>query len=310
MLCDCCVIRVVSRCVSLTVLLLSSAHAETIQLRPIADTALLEAFPSNNFGGQHWLNAGTTQTYMKNRGLLRFDIAGALPRDSRILSASMDVEVVGQPIDGYAIENFRLHRLLKDWGEGNKAGNPPALGAPAGTNECNWTHRFAFTSEIWAAPGGSNGVDYASDYSVDTYIYDRLSSPYTFGPAAGMSADLQQWLDQPKTNFGWMIVAEHEEINFTARRFASREDLVLSPVLTIDFVLPPTLSIGVSNRTILLQFIGEANQAYAIEHCGQPLSSSWLVLTNLPPQSTAGPRFAHDSAEPAQQYYRVRLDDN
>jgi hypothetical protein len=80
--------------------------------------------------------------------------------------------------------------------------------------------------------------------------------------------------------------------------------------LTIDFVLPPTLSIGVSNRTILLQFIGEANQAYAIEHSGQPLSNSWLVLTNLPPESTAGPRFAHDTTEPAQQYYRVRLDDN
>jgi hypothetical protein len=291
----------------LTVLSLASAQAETIQLRPIADTALLEAFPSNNLGGQRWFNAGTTQNYTKNRGLLRFDIAGVLPRGSRILSASMDVEVVGLPVDGYAIENFRLHRVRKDWGEGNKTGSPPALGAPAGTNECNWTHRFAFTSETWAEAGGSKGVDYATVHSADTYVYDTFASPYTFGPTPGMSADVQEWLDRPETNFGWMIIPEHEEINFTSRRFASREDPVLSPVLTIDFVLPPTLGIGVGNSTITLQFIGEAGQPYTIEHCDQPTCNSWLVLTNMPGESAAGPRIAHDSAELARRYYRVRL---
>ncbi len=276
----------------------------------MADTALIEAFPSNNFGGQRWWNAGTTQNYTKNRGLLRFDIAVALPRGSHILSASMDVEVVGEPVDGYAIENFRLHRLLKDWGEGSKSGNPPTLGAPAGTNECNWTHRFAFTSETWATPGGSNGVDYVADYSAQTYVYDMLASPYTFGPTDRMSADVQQWLDQPETNLGWMIVAEHEEIDFTSRRFASREDPILSPVLTIDLVLPPILSVGFSNGTITLQFVGEADRAYVIEHRKQATCGAWLVLTNLPRASAPGLRLAYDSAEFTQRYYRARLDEN
>jgi hypothetical protein len=285
-----------------------SPLAEIIQLRPAADTALLEAFPTNNVGGQRWFNAGTTQTYLKNRGLIRFDIAGALPANVRILSATLTVEVVGQPVDGYAIENFRLHRVLRDWAEGNNSGAPPRLGSPAGTNECNWTHRFAFTSETWAAPGGSNAVDYASDYSVDTYVYDTFASPYTFGPAPGMTADLQQWLEHPETNFGWMFIAEHEDINFTARRFASREDPTLAPVLTIDFVIQPMLSISVANEAITLQFIAEANQPYTIEHCDNLTCNPWLTLTNLPPQSNTSLRTAYDTANLSQRYYRVKLE--
>jgi hypothetical protein len=292
----------------LVLLSLACARSETIYLRPMADTALLEAFPSNNLGGQRWLNAGTTQNYTKNRGLIRFDIAGVLARGSRILSATMNIEVVGQPIDGYAIENFRLHRMLKDWGEGNKSGNPPTLGAPASTNECNWTHRFAFTPETWAEPGGSNGVDYATTPSVDTYVYDTFASPYTFGPAAAMSVDLQQWLDIPESNFGWILIAEHEEINFTSRRFASREDPNLAPLLTIEYVPPPTLNIGLSNGVITLQFMGEADQRYAIEQCDRLTCNPWLTLTNFPPQPTTGPRSASDIPKLLQRYYRVKIE--
>jgi hypothetical protein len=292
----------------LSLFLLGGAKAETIYLRPIADATLLEAFPTNNLGGQHWLNAGTTQNYTRNRGLLRFDIAGALPSGSRILSASMDVEVVGQPVDGYAIENFRLHRMLKDWGEGNKTGNPPALGAPAGTNECNWTHRFAFTSETWAEPGASNGVDYATAHSVETYVYDTFGSPYTFGPAPGMSADLQEWLDLPETNFGWILAAEHEEVNFTSRRFASREDPNLAPLLTIEFIPPPTLNISLTNAIITLQFIGEPVQAYTIEHCQDLTCTPWEALVSFEPEPIRGVRSATDNASLPQRYYRLKLE--
>lgn len=289
-------------------LFLVGASAEPIYLRPVADTALLEAFPTNNFGGQRWFNAGTTQTYLKNHGLIRFDIAGALPANARILSATLTVEVVGQPIDGYNIQNFRLHRVLRDWAEGTNNGAPPVLGSPAETNECNWTHRFAFTAETWAAPGGSNGVDYASEHSVDTYVYDTLLSPYKFGPAAAMTADLQQWLEHPETNFGWMLIAEHEEINFTARRFASREDPVLGPVLAINFVVQPLLKIDISSGTIRLQFLAEANQAYAIEHCDGLTCNPWLVLTNFPAEPTSYTPIATDTSVSPQRYYRVKLE--
>ncbi|HKQ38582.1 MAG TPA: DNRLRE domain-containing protein [Verrucomicrobiae bacterium] len=289
-------------------LFLVGASAETIYLRPVGDTALLEAFPTNNLGGQRWFNAGTSQNYTKNRGLIRFDVAGALPTNAHVVSATLTVEVTKQPIDGYAIENFRLHRMLRDWGEGHKSGEPPTLGAPAGTNECNWTHRFAFTGETWAAPGGSNGVDYASDYSADTYVYDTFASPYTFGPAAGMTADLQRWFEHPETNFGWMMLAEHEDINFTARRFASREDTFLGPVLAIDFVLQPSLSIAITNATITLQFFAEANQGYVVDYCDGLMCNPWFVLKNFPPETTGGIRLAADTATAPQRYYRVKLD--
>ena len=296
-----------SLCCSSLLLLPIGADAETIYVRPAADTALLEAFPTNNFGGQRWFNAGTTQTYLKNHGLIRFDIAGALPANARILSATLTVEVVGQPIDGYAIENFRLHRVLKDWAEGSNTGLPPHLGSPADTNECNWTHRFAFTSETWATPGGSNGVDYASDYSVDTYVYDTFASPYTFGPAPAMTADLQQWLERPETNFGWMLIAEHEEINFTARRFASREDPILGPVLAVNFVVPPALTIKHDDANVALSFIGRGDQGYIVEYCETLSCNPWLLLTNLPPEDTTGPRVVSEPTDGAKRFYRVKL---
>src|SRR5262245_1386793 len=92
----------------------SSTHAaESVTITPSADTALLQHYPSNNFGGMQWFNSGTTQIYTTNRGLLKFDVAAHVPRGAQILSASLVVEVVGQPVDGDTPNSFELHRLLR-----------------------------------------------------------------------------------------------------------------------------------------------------------------------------------------------------
>ena len=124
-------------------------RADTVSLNPSGDTSLLEYFPENNFGGQLYFNAGTTQNGPRNRGLLRFDLASLLPAGAIINTVSLTLEVVGQPVDGDASSTFELHRMLRDWGEGTGSGNPPSLGRPAIEGEANWTHRFAGGDLTW-----------------------------------------------------------------------------------------------------------------------------------------------------------------
>ena len=109
------------------ILLLGLSHAavllraETIYLTPIADTALLQQYPSNNLGAQLYVNSGTTQIFTTNRALIKFDLAGQLPAGAQITALSLTLEVVGQPVDGDAPTTFELRRMLRDWGEGNRA---------------------------------------------------------------------------------------------------------------------------------------------------------------------------------------------
>lgn len=65
--------------------------------------------------------------------------------------------------------------------------------------------------------------------------------PYEFASSPGMLADLQSWVDQPQTNFGWMIrgAEDHEQ---TARRIDSREPPTVAnrPALTITYDMATT----------------------------------------------------------------------
>lgn len=233
----------------------ASARADTVSLSPSADTALLEYFPENNFGGQIYFNSGTTQNGPRNRGLLRFDIASLIPVGSIINGVSLTMEVVGQPVDGDAPSTFELHRMLRDWGEGTGSGNPPTLGRPAEPGEANWTHRFAGSDQTWAAPGGLPGVDFADFGSGDTYVYGTSQSPYIWEGYEEMTGDVQGWLNNPAENYGWMLISRTEGEIFGARRFASREDSFRAPLLVIDFTPVPEPGTAVLGGMALLWMI-------------------------------------------------------
>ncbi|MEY2410970.1 MAG: hypothetical protein QOF48_3640 [Verrucomicrobiota bacterium] len=215
------------------------ASADIVRLHPSADTALLENFPGNNFGGQAFFNSGTTQNGPRNRGLIEFDIAGSIPFGSVIHSVTLTLEVVGQPKDGDTPSTFELHRMLVNWGEGIGFGSAPSLGSPALPGESDWLHRFAQTPLTWGAPGGLAGVDFATACSGEAYVYGRDFSPYNFLSSPSLVADAQSWLDHPELNSGWMLLSRSEDERFTARRFASREDPFAAPLLEIDFTPVP-----------------------------------------------------------------------
>ena len=215
--------------------------ADEVILTPVADATLIERAPNNSSGGAGFFNAGTTQVGTRNRALLQFDFS-SIPSDASISSVTLELRVVRDP--GCGIENsaFGLYRVLQPWGEGVNVpvDNAGGLGAPARPNDATWNSRFAGTSQSWAAPGGAPGIDYNAQPSSSAQIFDVGQSPYQFESTLDTVADVQRWLLNPGTNFGWMLISQSEESPFTARRFASREDpLGNSPTLVVDYELVP-----------------------------------------------------------------------
>jgi hypothetical protein len=232
----------------------AAGAAETITIVPSADATLFEVNPENSAGGADFFNAGTTQNGTRNRALLQFDIASALPAGAQITGVDLQVEVLRRPADGFEVSFFGLHRVLRPWGEGGAIpiGNPGGLGGPAMPGDATWLHRFAF-AETWDAPGGAAGIDYLSALSSAAFIYDV--GTYHFEGTTEMIRDVQSWLDHPESNFGWMLMCQTEELPFTARRFGSRENPNTPPLLTIEFTPVPepgTVALGAIGLGALL----------------------------------------------------------
>jgi hypothetical protein len=287
--------------------------ADTVTLLPIADATIYEVKPTNSLGGVTWFSSGTTQNFTKNRGLLKFDVAGAIPRGSTILGVNVTVSVTQVPRDGYAGSYFSLRRMLVPWGEGtNLFVDPqaPGFGSPAQTNDATWLSPFAHTTNTWSEPGGQEGVDFSGAISalvvietIDSYPFESLS------PAV---EDVQLWLDAPSQNHGWMLKCEGEEQNFTARRFGSREleDPSTSPTLTIDFQPPPSFSsITPSNGAVALALTLEAGHSYRLEYRELlPATNGWNVLTNFGAVNETTNLTVFDAISGSQRFYRISRD--
>jgi hypothetical protein len=203
------------------------ASADIININPIKDNTLYEFVPAegdlSNALGFHFF-AGTTATGELRRGVVAFDIAGNIPAGARITSASLSLNMSRTAFDTDRI--VELHRLFANWGEGtSQASGEEGTGAPATPNDATWRHRF-FDTIFWANQGGDFAGLVSASQSVGAVgMYTWSSSP--------MIGDVQSWLNNPATNFGWLVLGDESE-NATAKRFDTRES-ANPPVLTIEY---------------------------------------------------------------------------
>lgn len=290
----------------------SPAFADSTNLTPIADTTLSQNYPSNNFGGLGFANSGTTQNLTGNRALFKFDLAGSIPKGSKIKTASLVLSVTRTPADGFTFSDFGLHRLLRDWGEGNKvtpsSSQNAGTGSLATTNEATWFYRFAFTTNTWTSPGASATNDYVPATSSSQTIYGLIDSPYAFNSSALTVLDVQFWLDNPQSNFGWILVCNGEDVGFTARRFGSREDTNNTPQLLIDYDPPPPLidRVQASGNQLNLFFTAASNQTYVVESRADVVSGNWQTLANVGPFPDTTRVLVVDPISQPRRFYRVR----
>jgi protocatechuate 3,4-dioxygenase beta subunit len=212
-----------------------------VVLEPSKDNTLYESGTGNvSNGAGDFLFVGRTEQVSNSirRGLAAFDVAGSVPAGSTITSVQLQLRV--SRVRSSASESVGLHRMLADWGEGtSNSGGQEGTGATATTNDATWLHRF-FNTQLWTNAGG----DFVATAS-GTRTVQGIGS-YTWSSSSGMVADVQQWLDDPASNFGWLLRGDESETG-TAKRFDSSENTTKAnrPTLTIDFT-PPFQPITIS----------------------------------------------------------------
>src|SRR5918996_431842 len=211
-----------------------SASATIINLTPSKDNTLYEFDPEegdvSNALGLHFF-AGVTAMSKLRRGVLAFDIAGQIPAGSTITAVTLSMNMSRTLLETARI--VELHKLLADWGEGTSlAPGEEGDGAPATPNDATWRHRF-FDTIFWTNEGSDFSATVSASQSVGAI------GQYTWS-SAQMVADVQSWLDDPDSNFGWLVLGD-ESTNVTAKRFDTRES-ASPPMLTIQFIPAPRVT--------------------------------------------------------------------
>lgn len=280
--------RVILAAVLVKLLCLSPIQtiAATISFIPIADASLLEVSPTNSIGGFFGMNAGTTQNGPRTRALMRFNLT-SLPTNTLIQSAKLTVHVTLQPMDGYDFTSFGLHRMFRAWGEGdNIPVTQPGQGVPAKLGDATWLYAF-YPTNAWNEPGGQPGTDYSQSESSFEIIYDLANSPYVFPSTPELVDDVQLWINKPATNHGWMFRCADEFPRFTARRFGTREDASVAPVLELKYLVPPLLHISRTNNSqVAIRFTAWAGHSYNVFYRNSLKTGSWLPLKTISSSST------------------------
>jgi spore coat protein A len=209
-------------------------NAATTTITPVQDNTIAqgtdpgsgENFEDNSSGACENVFSGNTNDGFRRRTLLQFDIAGTIPAGSTINSATltMTVDRSGDNQDA----SMTLYSVTKPWGEGVAGCGPRGggQGEPAGTGDATWLDA-EYTVTPWATPGGDPGPASA------TALVGSGNGNQGVWSGPVMASDVQGWLDNPASNFGWLLVGD-ESRNSTARRFSSREGAQPS-TLQIDF---------------------------------------------------------------------------
>jgi hypothetical protein len=183
---------------------------------------------SNANGSGSYLFTGRSESQndsAERRALLAFPIAGSIPAGSTITSVSLDL-TMSRTRSG--AQTVGLHRLLEDWSEGpSDPSGQEGSGTSAVAGDVTWTHRES-PGTLWSTPGAS----FAQSTSATVEVADE--GDYSFSSTSELVADVQEWLDDPSSNFGWALVISSPPTG-SAKRFNSRENSSGRPTLTVTY---------------------------------------------------------------------------
>jgi hypothetical protein len=240
------------------------------------DTMIFANNTGNGAGGAPGFFAGTNSgANGARRGLLSFDVS-SIPASSIITDVELTLFIgqiagSGGGAGGGGTQGpvIGLHELFVPWGEANTGASTAdnlggtGQGQLAQVGDATWLERFsdgnsANLVDPWTAPGGLAGVDFDAVASASLVQGNQRYDQSTWLSTAALVADVQGWLDNPATNYGWMLVNTDETGTQTFRGFYSRnfnppaiptnppipagspltEVADFWPVLTVTYIVP------------------------------------------------------------------------
>ncbi len=216
----------------------SGAAAATANLAPSKDNTLIETPVGNSNGVGDGIYVGRVGSFgagTQRRGMLAFD-PSSIPVGSTINAVTLSLEMAQSP--DAAARTVTLHRASADWGEAGSSGS--GSGAVALSGDATWEFRF-FSTLAWATAGGEFAAQPSASQSVTG------TGPYVW-TGAGLVADVQFWVDNAASNFGWLLKGD-ETTTSTVKKFYSREGFI-PPSLTIDYTPVTTDITGASAEAV------------------------------------------------------------
>jgi hypothetical protein len=202
-----------------------SASAQSVTVGPTKDNTLYSSSTGSvSNGAGMYMFAGNTASGAARRALVAFDLS-AIPNGATINSVTLSLEMTQTATGG---QNMALHKLTSDWGEGaSVAGGNQGRGTTSLTGDATWIHAF-FATAMWNSVGG----DFESGVSASTVVAGQGQYQWS---SDQMTADVQSWIHDPESNFGWILIGQ-EGSPKTAKRFDTKESSESSrPTLTIEF---------------------------------------------------------------------------
>ncbi len=209
-----------------------AAFAAQETINPILDNTIYQDDSTVSCGIGSHLISGRTDNGFPRRALMQFDVAGTVAAGSTITGVTLSITV--NRVRDNAARGMSLHRVTQAWGEGgsNCDGNE-GKGVPAQTGDATWSHRM-WNTDLWTPAAGGT---FNATASATASIPDSNGS---FSWSGGsLVADVQDMLDNPMPNYGWIVIGE-EGIDKTARRFYSTNEgqVARRPALIVDFDPP------------------------------------------------------------------------
>jgi hypothetical protein len=209
------------------------------------DNSIFQSAVSNSAGGSAGIFSGANANGSPRRGLIAFDVAGNVPPGSLIIGTQLTL-YLGNAGGSALPQPIGIHRLTADWGEGTAGSSTPTVGGSgngfaASTGDATWNQRF-FGSTNWSNPGATG--DFVTAPSATTIVGNTLDTAHHWFPlSTTMRNDVQGWLDNPSSNFGWALINANETTGGSVRAFYSRSATQNSTGGTLNPAFRPTLTI-------------------------------------------------------------------
>jgi hypothetical protein len=190
-----------------------------------------------------------------HRALIAFDLSG-IPAGSTITNVQMTLTLAlvagaGQGLNEANSATISLYDISRNWGEGTNGSTFTGVqgsghGLPANPGDATWD-AASFEQTFWVNAGGDHSSTASCTY---TLMGNTVGTAFTWPSTPQMVADVQGWLNNPSTNFGWELINADETDLRTLYGFYSREWSTFpggmasqEPALQVTYTPPVTVPV-------------------------------------------------------------------